>query len=126
MQAQQSAATSSSAPASVTTSAPAQTSSTDSGSDGGGLSHAAGVGIGVGVAAAVVAAAVVGFCVFRNRKRGQQKAHQSMEISKPLPGSGRTYPVDERTSLDKYNNDIEMSSNRYEDMAQGQQPRTMV
>ncbi len=54
-----------------------------------------------------------------------------MDISKPLPGSGRTYPArDDRgrdsDSYDKYGNDIEMTSNRYEDMIPSQQPRTMV
>lgn len=54
-----------------------------------------------------------------------------MEISKPLPGSGLTYPAREdrernRDSYDKYGNDIEMTANRYEDMVPSQQPRTMV
>lgn len=114
--------------ASATSDAAAETSSAAAAPDAApsGISHAASVGIGVGIAAAVVGAAIVGFCVYKNRKKTQKKPRQSMEISKPLPGSGRTYPDNhnDRDSLDKY--DIEMSSNRYEDMAQGQQPRTMV
>jgi len=83
-------------------------------------------GIGVGVAVAVIAAAVIAFLLLKKRRR--QAPRQSMEISKPLPGSGRTYPAhdNDRDSFDKYANDIEMTSNRYEDMSMGQQPRTMV
>ncbi len=83
-------------------------------------------GIGVGVAAIVIALAVAAFCLLKKRKRTAPR--QSMEISKPLPGSGRTYPTHdhERDSFDKYANDIEMTSNRYDDMSTGQQPRTMV
>ncbi|OAA53018.1 hypothetical protein ISF_09081 [Cordyceps fumosorosea ARSEF 2679] len=64
-------------------------------------------------------------------KRKQAGPRHSIEISKPLPGSGRTYPArDDRERnhdpYDKYNHDIEMTSNRYEDMVPSQQPRTMV
>ncbi|KAJ4155741.1 hypothetical protein LMH87_000972 [Akanthomyces muscarius] len=64
-------------------------------------------------------------------RKKQAAPRHSMDISKPLPGSGRTYPArDDRgrdsDSYDKYGNDIEMTSNRYEDMIPSQQPRTMV
>lgn len=83
-------------------------------------------GIGIGVAAVVIVLAVVAFCLFKRRKGPAPR--QSMEISKPLPGSGRTYPTHDhdRDSFDKYATDIAMTSNRYEDMSTGQQPRTMV
>lgn len=91
------------------------------------MSYASTVGIGVGVAAAVVAAGIVGFILLKNRKR-KPAPRQSMDISKPLPGSGRTYPERERVrdSFEKYAADIEMTSNRYEDMVPRTQPRTMV
>ncbi|KAJ3498288.1 hypothetical protein NLG97_g1243 [Lecanicillium saksenae] len=95
-----------------------------------GISSGAAAGIGIGVAIVVVAVAVIAFCLLRKRK-GPAAPRHSMEISKPLPGSGRTYPAREdrdrdRDSYDKYGNDIEMTSNRYEDMVPSQQPRTMV
>ncbi|KAJ6782660.1 hypothetical protein PWT90_00213 [Aphanocladium album] len=92
-----------------------------------GISSGAAAGIGIGVAIVVVAVAVIAFCLLKKRK-GQAAPRHSMEISKPLPGSGRTYPARDRDrdSFDKYGNDIEMTSNRYEDMVPSQQPRTMV
>ncbi|PFH62976.1 hypothetical protein XA68_10727 [Ophiocordyceps unilateralis] len=89
-----------------------------------GPSQASVIGIGVGVGAAVVALAGLVICLMlRGRK---QKPRQSMEISKPLPGSGRAYAGRERNSFEKHGNDIEMTSHRYEDMVPRQQPRTMV
>lgn len=83
------------------------------------------VGIGVGVGAAVIALAGIVICILlRSRKRTPPR--QSMEISKPLPGSGRAYAGRDHNSFEKYGNDIEMTTNRYEDMVPRQQPRTMV
>lgn len=114
--------------ASATQSADNSTSTPVAGDANSGISHATSVGIGVGVAAAVVGIAIVAFCVLKNRKR--KAPRQSMDISKPLPGSGRTYGNRdgdaERDSFEKYANESELQSNRYEDMAVGQQPRTMV
>ncbi|PHH71725.1 hypothetical protein CDD82_6352 [Ophiocordyceps australis] len=105
--------------------APETSSATAMNSPSTGLSGAAAAGVGVGVGAALIALAGVGVCLFmRNRKR---EPRESGDISKPLPGSGRTYPPSrEPGSIEKYGNDIEMTSNRYEDMVPRQQPRTMV
>ncbi|RDA87484.1 hypothetical protein CP532_1649 [Ophiocordyceps camponoti-leonardi (nom. inval.)] len=103
------------------TSVDAEVSGTTSGSS---QTSATGIGIGVGVGAAVVAIAGIVICLLlRSRK---QKPRQSMEISKPLPGSGRAYAGREHGSFEKHGNDIEMTSHRYEDMVPRQQPRTMV
>ncbi|ODA83126.1 hypothetical protein RJ55_01635 [Drechmeria coniospora] len=53
------------------------------------------------------------------------------ELFKPLPGSGRLPGTSrvygrEHGSFEKNGNDIELSSNRYEDMVPRTQPRTMV
>ncbi|KAM4065952.1 CFEM domain-containing protein [Hirsutella rhossiliensis] len=88
------------------------------------LSQASVVGIGVGVGAAVIAIAGIVLCLLlRSRKRTPRP---SMDISKPLPGSGRAYAGRDHNSFEKYGNDIEMTTNRYEDMVPRQQPRTMV
>lgn len=81
-------------------------------------------GIGVGVGAAVIALAGIVICLLlRSRKR---KPRQSMDISKPLPGSGRTYAGHDPHLFEKYGNDIEMTTQRYEDMVPQQQSRTLV
>jgi len=94
----------------------------------------AGIGVGVAaVAAAVVAAAV--FCVVRRRQR---KADQSagylkqIQISDPLPGSGRTYAGDNDMDsqhsprLGTAQSELETSSRRYEDMLPREKPRYVV
>ncbi|KND88905.1 hypothetical protein TOPH_06392 [Tolypocladium ophioglossoides CBS 100239] len=115
-----------SATSGIPASATSSTAAAGGDSSGTGLSQAAVIGIGVGIGGAVIAIAgiVIGL-LLRNRKR---KPRQSIEISKPLPGSGRTYPPRDRDhgSFEKYGNDIEMTSNRYEDMVPRTQPRTMV
>ncbi|KAK5990960.1 hypothetical protein PT974_09235 [Cladobotryum mycophilum] len=89
-----------------------------------GLSQAAVIGIGVGIGAAVIAIAFVAiFLVLRNRKRAPR---QSIDISKSFPGSGRTHPNPDQGPFEKYASDIEMVSNRYEDMVPRAQPRTLV
>ncbi|KAM0744782.1 hypothetical protein ACQRIT_000166 [Beauveria bassiana] len=115
---------------STSTSAASETSPTSSPVPSSGITSGAAAGIGIGVAIVVVAVAVIAFCLFRNRKKQAAPRH-SIEISKPLPGSGPTYPTrDERDrdrdSYDKYGHDIEMTSHRYEDMIPSQQPRNMV
>ncbi|KAM3451736.1 hypothetical protein MY5147_008772 [Beauveria neobassiana] len=107
-----------------------ETSPTSSPVPSSGITSGAAAGIGIGVAIVVVAVAVIAFCLLRNRKKQAAPRH-SIEISKPLPGSGPTYPTrDERDrdrdSYDKYGHDIEMTSHRYEDMIPSQQPRNMV
>ncbi|RCI08785.1 hypothetical protein L249_4785 [Ophiocordyceps polyrhachis-furcata BCC 54312] len=118
--------TSASVTSSPVTDSPPSSTSVDAEMSGstGGSSQASVIGIGVGVGAAVVALAGVVICLLlRSRK---QKPRQSMEISKPLPGSGRAYAGRERGSFEKHGNDIEMTSHRYEDMVPRQQPRTMA
>ncbi|KAL7785595.1 hypothetical protein V8C37DRAFT_316511 [Trichoderma ceciliae] len=106
-------ATDSSAPASSETSAAvAQTG-------GSGLSQGAAIGIGVGVAGGVVAIAFAAVFLFlRNRGRAP---HASFDISQPPSSSGHG-----QGAFEKYSNDIEMVSKRYEDMVPRQQPRVMV
>ncbi|KAH6610990.1 extracellular membrane [Trichoderma cornu-damae] len=85
---------------------------------GSGLSRGAAVGIGVGVAGGVVAIAFAAvFLLSKNRNRAP---HASFDISQP-PSSGHG-----QGAFEKYSNDIEMVSNRYEDMVPRQQPRVMV
>ncbi|KYK58037.1 hypothetical protein DCS_05050 [Drechmeria coniospora] len=111
-------------PAEATTSAPAAAEPA-----GTGLSKAAVVGVGIGVGAAVCAVVGIAICLLlRNRKR---KSTQTSELFKPLPGSGRLPGTSrvygrEHGSFEKNGNDIELSSNRYEDMVPRTQPRTMV
>ncbi|KAJ2982761.1 hypothetical protein NQ176_g1178 [Zarea fungicola] len=124
------AASSSSAGTSPSSTSPTagETSPVSSPAPASGISSGAAAGIGIGVAVVVIAVGAIAFCLLKKRK-AQAGPRQSLDISKPLPGSGRTYPARDhrdRDSFDKYGNDIEMTSNRYEDMVPSQQPRTMV
>ncbi|KAM3504503.1 hypothetical protein MY10362_003509 [Beauveria mimosiformis] len=115
---------------STSTSVASETSSASSPVPSSGITSGAAAGIGIGVAIVVVAVAVIAFCLLRNRKKQAAPRH-SIEISKPLPGSGPTYPTRDdrerdRDSYDKFGHDIEMTSHRYEDMIPSQQPRNMV
>ncbi|KAK8149196.1 hypothetical protein G3M48_007960 [Beauveria asiatica] len=115
---------------STSTSVASETSPASSPVPSSGITSGAAAGIGIGVAIVVVAVAVIAFCLLRNRKQQAAPRH-SIEISKPLPGSGPTYPTRDdrerdRDSYDKYGHDIEMTSHRYEDMIPSQQPRNMV
>lgn len=124
-----SSSTASDAAASATSSAVAA-----AGSNSNGLSQAAIAGIGIGIGAAVIAiAGIVIFMLLKGRKSKAGRHPDNMEISKPLPGSGRMYPNRENNhrggrdgSLEKYGHDIEMMTNRYEDMVPRTQPRTLV
>ncbi|KAG5925921.1 hypothetical protein E4U53_003200 [Claviceps sorghi] len=100
-----------------------------------GLSPAAIAGIGIGVGAAVLAIAAFIVCaLMKGRKENKGHHADKMDISKPMPGSGRTYTTREDQyrpgrdpSLEKYGRgDIEMTANRYEDMVPRTQPRTLV
>ncbi|PNY29569.1 Uncharacterized protein TCAP_00514 [Tolypocladium capitatum] len=116
--------TTSGIPASATSSQ-AAVAAAAGGASGNGLSQAAVIGIGVGIGVAVIAITgiVIGL-LLRNRSRTPPR--QSMEISKPLPGSGRGYLPRDHGSFEKYGDDIEMTSNRYEDMVPRTLPRTML
>ncbi|KAL7946617.1 hypothetical protein V8C42DRAFT_321215 [Trichoderma barbatum] len=101
----------------ISTSSPTA-SETSAAAPAGGLSQGAAIGIGVGVAGGVVAIAFAGvFFFLKNRSR----THDSFDISQPPPSSGQG-----QGAFEKYSNDIEMVSNRYEDMIPRQQPRAMV
>ncbi|KAG5920235.1 hypothetical protein E4U42_006266 [Claviceps africana] len=100
-----------------------------------GLSQAAIAGIGIGVGAAALAIAAFIVCaLMKGRKGNTGHDADKIDISKPMPGSGRTYTTREDqyragrdTSLEKYGRgDIEMTANRYEDMVPRTQPRTLV
>ncbi|KAI1136281.1 hypothetical protein F5Y05DRAFT_415471 [Hypoxylon sp. FL0543] len=76
--------------------ASAETSNDDSPTTGsGGLPVAARAGIGAGVGVAVVLAAILAFCLISRRRKQKQAAAAAraptMQISQPLPGSGRQY-----------------------------------
>ncbi|QUC20459.1 uncharacterized protein UV8b_04700 [Ustilaginoidea virens] len=126
--------TSSSSSTSSSTAESASPSATAAeGSASSGLSQAAVAGIGIGVGAAVIAVIGAIICMLLKRRKNKNgRNNDNMEISKPLPGSGRTYSSRQDNyrggrdaSFEKYN-DIEMTSNRYEDMIPRTQPRTMV
>ncbi|KAG6014449.1 hypothetical protein E4U54_005291 [Claviceps lovelessii] len=115
--------------------APSATSSAAAGAPSSpGLSQAAIAGIGTGIGAAVLA--IIGFIIcalMKGRKKNTGRDTDKIAISKPMPGSGRTYPSREDqyragrdASLEKFGPDIEMTANRYEDMVPRTQPRTMV
>ncbi|KJZ72477.1 hypothetical protein HIM_08146 [Hirsutella minnesotensis 3608] len=119
-----SSSASSATPSNTSAAAASATSSSAADPTGASLSQGSVVGIGIGVGAGVIALAGIVICLLlRSRKR---MGRQSMEISKPLPGSGRTYATPDHGVYEKYGPDIEMTSNRYEDMVPRTQPRTLV
>ncbi|KAG5982762.1 hypothetical protein E4U55_001414 [Claviceps digitariae] len=127
--------TSTASPSTTTDTTPSATSTPAAASPPApGLSQAAIAGIGIGTGAAVLA--VAGFIVcalMKGRKKNTGRRGDKIEISKPMPGAGRSYPGREDqyragrdVSFEKYGPDIEMTANRYEDMVPRTQPRTMV
>ncbi|PTB45895.1 hypothetical protein M441DRAFT_129634 [Trichoderma asperellum CBS 433.97] len=114
-----SAVPSTTVPATSATSTPTSSETAAAGAgSGSGLSQGAAIGIGVGVAGGVVAIAFAAVFLFlRNRNR----PHASFDISHPPSNTGSG-----QGAFEKYSNDIEMVSNRYEDMVPRQQPRVMV
>ncbi|QPG98166.1 hypothetical protein C2857_007327 [Epichloe festucae Fl1] len=129
-----SSATSSSTSDTVAGATSSAASAAAAGSTSSGLSQAAIAGIGIGIGAAVIAVAGIVICMLlKGRKKKATRKPENMDISKPLPGSGRMYPKREDNyrarrdaSFEKYGPDIEMTANRYEDMLPRTQPRTMV
>ncbi|KAH6652498.1 hypothetical protein BKA67DRAFT_292292 [Truncatella angustata] len=93
-----SSSTSTSGAASVSSSSDVDASST--GNSSGDLGVAAKAGIGAGVGVALLLSAVVACCILaRKRKRSPSRSPRSsriptMQISRPLPGSGRQYAHD--------------------------------
>ncbi|KAI1467774.1 uncharacterized protein F4812DRAFT_376134 [Daldinia caldariorum] len=96
-----SAASSSSAPSTTSsnsavaagaTSTAEKTDEESSPSQNGGLSVGARAGIGASVGVAVVVLMILAFCFLRRRgKKPEPERAQTMQISQPLPGSGRQY-----------------------------------
>ncbi|EFY96335.1 CFEM domain protein [Metarhizium robertsii] len=128
--------TKSSSPSSTSDSAPSATSSSAAteGSSSKGLSQAAIAGIGVGIGAAVIAIAGIVICMLlKARRRKPGRNGHNRDISKPLPGPDRMYAHRNTSfrrnrdhSMEKFGNDLEMTSHRYEDMVPRTQPRTLV
>jgi hypothetical protein len=91
----------------------------------GGLGEAAKIGIGVGISAVVIGlAAVVAWFMLRRRRENKTSARiDRFKISHPMPNSEHAQT---------YNNaeydigDLEMKSQRYEDMLPRTEPRQMV
>jgi hypothetical protein len=122
-----SSSTTSSAAPSGTPAAGADQDGKKDDSSSSGLSQAAVIGIAVGVSVVGIAAIAVAICLCLKRRKRKQPTF--IEISKPIPlperrsfGGGRDlYPEKRRR-----NDDIEMTTNRYEDMVPRTEPRTMV
>jgi hypothetical protein len=119
-------------PAATKSAAPGTTvaaAASDSGSTG--LSQGAKIGIGVGVAAGGIALiALAAFFIITRRHRRKEVApgrESRLQISDPLPGSGRTYAGDhQQPHPGGAMSELEIKSKRYEDMVPRQTPRTMV
>ncbi|OAA35053.1 CFEM domain protein [Metarhizium rileyi] len=118
----------SNAPSSATSSVAAT-----GGSPSTGLSQAAIAGIGVGIGAAVIAVAGIVVCMLlKARRHNPRRNGNKADISKPFHGPGRMYTREASFrrardhSMEKYGNDLEMTSHRYEDMVPRTQPRTLV
>ncbi|KHN96157.1 Extracellular membrane protein, CFEM domain protein [Metarhizium album ARSEF 1941] len=104
------------------------------GSSSKGLPQAAIAGICVGVGTANIAIAGIVICMLlKSRRRRPSPSGNHRAISKPSLGPDRMYPQhdmgfrrDGDRSMEKYGNDLEMTSHRYEDMVPRTQPRTLV
>lgn len=127
--------TSSKTSSSTTTSASASSTaeaSASNASDDAGLSVGAKAGIGIGAAAGAVLFILLAMCLKRRRNDARTK---SLQISDPMPGSGRAYAGDGYSSLPSLRpvvpprqpmNELDMNSRRYEDMLPRHTPRRMV
>lgn len=79
-----------------------------------------GIGVAVGVAAAVIMAALIAFLRNRSAKKQQLAAREKdMQISSPMPGSGRSFASIEGSGK----KNLELTSTRYENMVPRTQPR---
>ncbi|KAG6038086.1 hypothetical protein E4U41_004573 [Claviceps citrina] len=98
-----------------------------------GLSEGAIFGITAGGLFVVISVMILTWCCKLGSKIPPDHPAVTRDISRPMPGSGRTYANREDHhragrdgSFEKYGPDIEMTANRYEDMVPRTQPRTMV
>ncbi|GKT60835.1 hypothetical protein ColTof4_00952 [Colletotrichum tofieldiae] len=91
-------------------------------SEAAGLSMPAKIGIGVGAGVGVLAIALALWLLIR-RPRNQSR---SMQISGPMPGSGRDYTGGIIGIKEKNHSELEMRSRRYEDMVPRQSPRRLI
>ncbi|KAL8388259.1 hypothetical protein RB595_009353 [Gaeumannomyces hyphopodioides] len=123
-----SSASSSSASSSATSGAAAGDAS-QSKSDS--LSSATVAGIAIGSSAIGIALIGVLVCVFLHKRNNRRAAAEGndihLNISQPMPGSGRTYAGDHHNEKYEANSSLDdFKSRRYEDMLPRQTPRTMV
>ena len=82
------------------------------------------IGIGVGAGVAVIGSALA-ICLLCRRRRQDSRA-RSLQISEPMPGSGRDYSGRAGSISDKNLTELEQKSKRYEDMIPRQSPRSMI
>ncbi|GKT51375.1 GPI-anchored CFEM domain protein ARB_01545 [Colletotrichum spaethianum] len=87
-----------------------------------GLSMPAKIGIGVGAGVGVLAIALALWLLIR-RPKNQSR---SLQISGPMPGSGRDYTGGILGMKEKNHSELEMRSRRYEDMVPRQSPRRLI
>ncbi|KLU83725.1 hypothetical protein MAPG_02776 [Magnaporthiopsis poae ATCC 64411] len=124
-----SSSASSSSASSSATSAAAAGGASDSKHDS--LSGATVAGIAIGSSAIGIALIGVLVCVFlhkRNKRRPAADGNDyGLNISQPMPGSGRSYAGDHHNEKYEMSSSLDdFKSRRYEDMLPRQTPRTMV
>ncbi|KAL8349971.1 hypothetical protein RB601_001492 [Gaeumannomyces tritici] len=95
------------------------------------LSSATVAGIAIGSSAIGIALIGVLVCVFLHKRNNRRAAAEGndihLNISQPMPGSGRTYAGDHHNEKYETNSSLDdFKSRRYEDMLPRQTPRTMV
>ncbi|KAL8414532.1 hypothetical protein RB594_005678 [Gaeumannomyces avenae] len=95
------------------------------------LSSATVAGIAIGSSAIGIALIGVLVCVFLHKRNNRRAAAEGndihLNISQPMPGSGRTYAGDHHNEKYEANSSLDdFKSRRYEDMLPRQTPRTMV
>ncbi|KAI1500343.1 hypothetical protein F5X99DRAFT_242108 [Biscogniauxia marginata] len=148
----------SSATAAATVAASNDDGTDDEGSSSNGLPVAVKAGIGAGAGVAIIMTAIIALCLCMRRRRGKEATRRgakarSLKISDPLPGSGRQYAPDVRSSeigmaktytgtpssiyptspkypyspsKESYSSQLDMNARRYEDLEPHTQPRTMI
>ncbi|KAK1997216.1 hypothetical protein LX36DRAFT_82624 [Colletotrichum falcatum] len=87
-----------------------------------GLSTPAKIGIGVGAGAGIFAIALALWLLIRRPKT----QFRAMQISGPMPGSGRDYTGGIIGMKDRNHSELDARSKRYEDMVPRQSPRRLI
>ncbi|KAJ9156038.1 hypothetical protein NKR23_g1498 [Pleurostoma richardsiae] len=118
--------TTTSTSSSTATPAASQTESKSSSSSG--LTTTAKIGIGIGAAVGAVIAVILAVFLCLRRRRAPLPRSRLMQISDPLPGSGRNYGDGGRHNADYKGgmSELELRSRPYEEMVPRQKPRQMV